>query len=617
MAVKRKGKKKKKINYKSVSVGYVLRTKIAYILIAIAFLTLSIKTLMITLNKGDEYSKAVLRTQSKRMETVSATRGQIWDRNGMVLAYNTKLYNIILDPSVMVKKGTSVIDSKKLDALCQLLRETMPDIVDVEEVREYMISNPSSKFYRYKKDLKEDQILAYAQAIKDRSDIPLKAVWFEDTFRREYPFGTFACDVIGSAKFDGGGELGIELYYNDLLTGTDGVEYQYVDGDNGTSIKKVEAVNGNNLALTIDYFIQSTAEKYVREYNEEYGSKATGVIVQNPKTGEIYAMVDYPNFDLNNIRDLSAVATPEEIAVMTDKDKEEVLSARWKNFCISTVYEPGSVIKPFTVATGLDEKVLNTNMKFVCDGYEAVGGFNIHCDRTWGHGEETLEETIMNSCNDALMQIAAIEGKEMLSSYQALFGFGQKTGIDAIGEELGLIIPLEKMQDVDLATNSFGQSMNTTMIQVSTGFCSLINGGYYYQPYLLKSVFNHRGELIKEASPTLLRRTITQETSDTLREFLYHTVEGGTAGLAKVEGYTVGGKTGTAEKIPRGENRFVLSFIGFAPIEDPQVVVYVVVDEPGDPANDHSPSAKEISSKIMTDILPYLNVKKNEVATDD
>lgn len=602
MAKKRR-KRKKIINYRKFTTLMQRKLVVAFAFVALCLVGLSAVLISINYTKGKTYAKSVLENQSYQTKTIPYVRGQILDRNGTVLAYSPKVYNLIVDAHLMNAGG-----EKSIDATVKALEKCFD--VDGDALREYVQNNTNSRYYRILLKLKRSEIEEFQELMNDAKNNPyIAGVWFEEDYDRVYPFGTLASDTIGFTVNGGTGELGLEKYYNDILSGTNGYVIGYVNEGLEVVTKQKEAVDGNNIVTTIDYFIQSVAEKYVAEYNEEYGSKATGVIVQNPNTGEIYAMVDYPEFDLNNPRDLSGFFTEEELAAMSDEDMLNAMYDVWRNFCVSDIYEPGSVIKPFTVASGLDEGTLKGDETFMCDGYETVGGHNVHCDRTWGHGLLTLEQSIMFSCNDSLMQIAALEGAAQLSKYQCIFGFGQKTGIDLPGEELGLLIEEKNMTDVDLYTNSFGQNMNTTMIQVSTAFCSLINGGNYYKPYLLKSVFNSDGSLITETQPDLLRKTVSKETSDTLRQYLYDTVEAGTATLAKVNGYEVGGKTGTAEKYPREDEKYLLSFIGFAPLDNPQVVVYVVVDEPNEENSSHSPSAKTISSKIMSEILPYLNVE--------
>lgn len=602
----KKRRKRKKINYRKQTTIMQRNLRFSFAFIALGLIVLSFRIISINSKSGENYAKSVLENHGYQTQTIPYVRGEILDRNNLVLAYSPKVYNLIVD-AYLINHDDGKYYNDTMDALRKCFE------LDMEALGKYIKENPNSRYYRAKVGLKPDEIEEFQGILADKKKYPkVIGVWFEVDYEREYPFGHLACDTIGFATKAGEGQLGLELYYDKILSGTNGVVSGYMNEDLSYQNNTIDAIDGNTIVTTLDYYIQSVAEKYVKQYNEETGSKSTGVVVQNPKTGEILALVDYPSFDLNKPRDLTPFFTKEEIEGMTEKEQKENLFKIWKNNCVSFIYEPGSVIKPLTVASGLDEGTLKNEDKFLCDGYEPVGGYNIHCDRTWGHGELTLEQSIMFSCNDALMQIAAKEGVAQLSKYQSVFGFGQKTGIDLPGEEVGLIYLPDKMTDVDLYTNSFGQNMNVTMVQMSSSFCSLINGGIYYKPYLLKSVLNSEGKLITETKPEVLRKTISKDTSKILRGYLYNTVEGGSGNMAAVEGYEIGGKTGTAEKYPREDKKFLLSFIGFAPLDDPEVVVYVIVDEPGDPDSAHSPSAKVIFKNIMTEILPYLNVEKKQ-----
>ena len=295
---------------------------------------------------------------------------------------------------------------------------------------------------------------------------------------------------------------------------------------------------------------------------------------------------------------------------MSDDDKLEALNSLWKNFCISDTYEPGSTIKPFTVATALETGALKGDETFYCGGMLHVGDHDIHCINREGHGTQTIKEAVQNSCNVALMQIGALIGKDNLSKYQHVFGFGELTGIDLPGDASteGLLYTPENMDDASLATNSFGQNFNVTMTQLVSGFCSLINGGDYYEPHVVKQILNDQGSVVKEVKPKLVRETVSESTSSFIKDALFRTVSEGTGKAAAVEGYEIAGKTGTAEKIPRSAKNYLLSFCGFAPAYDPQVLVYVTVDTPHVEDQPHSIYASSVFSKIMGDILPYLNV---------
>ncbi len=440
----------------------------------------------------------------------------------------------------------------------------------------------------------------------------------EEDYTRKYPYKTLASDVSGFTTNGNVGSNGIEASYNSILNGTDGREYGYLDEDSGYEKTVKEPINGSTVVSTIDLQVQSIVEQHILEFNEEHkneatqgeGSKNTGVIVMNPQNGEILAEASYPNYDLNNPRDLTKYYTEEQLKKMTDQEKLDTLNDLWNNYCVSNTYEPGSTFKPFTISAGLETGVLTGNENYVCGGVMHVGDHDIHMQNRSGHGPENLTQALENSCNVALMQIGASIGTEEFCRYQRLFGFGQYTGIDLPGEAVGILQSPDGMIKTDLATNSFGQNFNVTMLQLATGFCSLINGGDYYEPHLVKAIQDENGNVIQTIDPVLEKKTISKETSDKLKSYMYSVVQNGSGRYAQVEGYAVGGKTGTAEKLPRGKNKYVVSFIGYAPQENPQVMVYVVIDEPNSAVQANSGYATQLASQIMTDIFPYLGIEK-------
>ena len=291
----------------------------------------------------------------------------------------------------------------------------------------------------------------------------------------------------------------------------------------------------------------------------------------------------------------------------------EAFNEIWKNPIVSNTFEPGSTFKPFTVAAGLEEGILKGDETFICNGYEQIGSNRIHCSHRSGHGRITLSESISLSCNDAIMQIAAKEGKDVFTKYQREFNFGSLTGIDLPGEAKTdtLLHTADKMEDVDLATSSFGQSFNCSMIQMASAFCSLVNGGSYYEPHVVRQLQNDKGSVISNVEPALVKQTVSRDTSDKLKEYMRETVESGTGKKAQLDDYTVGGKTGTAEKIPRSAGTYVVSFCGFAPVEDPQVVVYVVIDEIQKGSQQNTGLAVEIARDVIEGSLKELKVAKS------
>ena len=392
--------------------------------------------------------------------------------------------------------------------------------------------------------------------------------------------------------------------------------YGYFDSDSSVERTVKPAKNGNTVVSTIDVTLQNIVEKCILEFNSAHaadgnpGSKNTAVIIMNPNTGEILAEASYPNFDLNDPRNLSLLYTKEQWDAMSEEDQVEAMNDLWRNFCVSDAYEPGSTAKPFTVAAGLETGTLTGNESYYCGGSKDVLGTKISCHYKSGHGQETIQDAIANSCNVALMDMAAVIGPENFTKYQHIFGFGEYTGIDLPGEAetSGLLYTADTMGEIDLATNSFGQNFNVTMTQMVSAFSSLVNGGYYYEPHVVKQIQDEDGNVIETKDPVLLRKTVSSETSKMLRQYLKATMDYGTGTRAKVEGYDIGAKTGTAEKLPRGNGKYLLSYIGYAPQNNPEVVVYVVIDEPYTAVQDDSSLVLGLSQKIMSEAFPYLGI---------
>lgn len=589
------------------------KTGIAFIIVVAILLVLSVKILMINYSEGEAYSKIVLDHQSYTSRTVPYKRGQIQDRNGTVLAYSEKVYNLILDPNQLL--SDKKYKEPTLNALVQCFDLKREDLENI------LATKSTSQYERLIKELSSDDIAQFQELKADTKNNPnIKGVWFEEAYIRKYPFSTLACDVIGFASVANGGELGLERYYNNELSGVDGLSYQYIDEELDTQMVQKAAVDGCNIITTIDYKIQSVVEKKIKELNESRPSLSTSVIVMNPNNAEVLAMANYPDFDLNNPRDLSGLYTEEELAAMSDTDKTNALYSLWSNYCISAVIEPGSPFKSITMASALEEGVVKDGDTFECHGYEEMSGYRIECHsvKHGGHGMLTLKQALGESCNPALMQIGAKIGSAKFAKYERLFGFGSRTGIDLPGEEQG-IVRGEEMSALDLACVSFGQNLNVTMIQLAAAYSSILNGGYYYQPHVLKRIEKTSGEVVKNIEPVLVRQTVTAETSELMREYIRGVVEEGTAGAVKIAGYDIGGKTGTAQKLPREDKKYIVSFIGAVPMDKPQYLLYVVVDEPYGTSgvSGTTEDARSLFRGIFEELLPYMGVYKDTKETED
>lgn len=558
--------------------------------------------------RGEKYAAIVLSQQDYSSTSIPYKRGDIYDTNGNVLATSVKVYNLILDPYIMLSKEDYL--EPTIDALSRCFGYSR------EELLKDINDNKTSRYVVKGKQLEYEQIKEFEAVLADKENNPnIKGVWFEEEYKRKYPYNTLACSTIGFTVAGDVGTWGIEEYYNDVLVGTNGRKYGYVNEDNTMDPIVVEPTDGNSVISTIDIKLQSICEKYIEQWVNEYHPENVAVVMADPNTGEILAMASSKNiYDLNEPRDITRYV-PLEITepLRNSKDSKKVeeylgmLSNVWRNYCISDTYEAGSTIKPFTIAGALEDGKIKTSDTFLCDGGEQYSSY-IRCHKRAGHGTLNVEQAIMNSCNDALMQIAAKEGIPSFRKYQETFGFGMKTGIDLPGETKGVLFEEEAMGQTDLACNSFGQNFNVSMIQMVSGFSSLINGGYYYKPHVVKQVLNADGGVVENNDKELIKQTVTKETSDFLKVALVNTVAAGTGKTAKVEGYDVGGKTGTAQHHDKTKDEYLLSFLGFAPLDDPQVVCYAVVDKPDVPDRGSSSYACKLFSAIMTEALPYMDI---------
>lgn len=586
------------------------------------------RLLFINLSNSDTYARIVMAQMDYDSQIIPFKRGNIEDRNGTVLATSEKVYNLVLDPYVVLNSNG---DCEEPTA------EAIEDYFDIEasEVYSVLDENPDSRYVVLKKKLDYDTVKAYQDFMdsEDESDqkksADVKGIWFEEEYLRKYPYDSLAAALIGFTVSGNEGTWGIEGYYNEMLNGTNGREYGYLSEESDFERTTVDAVNGYNVVSTIDLNIQRIVEKYVTQINTERGSENTGVIVADPNNGEILAMAHYPTFNLNDPRDLSAYFTEDEIEAMTDEEIVNYYNKVWRNFCVSDTYEAGSTIKPLTIGAALDEHKVSPSDTFYCDGgedlFDGTGNQHIACHNIYGHGTTTLQEAIMWSCNDALMQIGTKIGKDDMLRYHRLYGFGQATGIDLPGEASAesLIFNEESMGSFELATSAFGQGFNLSMVQMVAAFSSIVNGGHYYQPHVVREIKTESGNVVKSFDKVLVRNTLSKETCDWLIEAMHQTVADDgmntTGTAARLTGYTVGGKTGTAEKLPRGSGEYVVSFIGFAPVENPQVVVYVVIDELKDNQED-SGAATKMAGDILNEILPYLQIfpsDSSETETED
>ena len=610
------GRKRRKNRFEFLTKKFPIRMQrklvMLFMAVILAFVVLIGRITWINVTRGSRYTKIVLDQQNYDSRVIPYKRGDIVDRNGTKIATSERVYNVILDVVVMTDK------EEYIEPTIEVLRDCFG--IDEKTVRDVIEERPDTRYAVMATDVDYETAQKFNEIDNDDENYPnVQGVWLEDDYTRTYPYNTLASDVIGFTYSGNVGAIGIESAYNDVLNGTDGREYGYFDSDSSVERTVKAAKNGNTVVSTIDITLQSIVEKCILEFNQahagearegELGSKNTAVIMMNPNTGEILAEASYPNFDLNDPRDLSILYTDEEWNAMSEDEQLDAMSELWRNFCVSDAYEPGSTMKPFTVAAGLETGTLTGNETYYCGGSLEVSGTNIGCHLRSGHGTETVQDAVANSCNVALMHMAESIGVESFTKYQHIFGFGEYTGIDLPAEAStsALLYTAENMTPIDLAINSFGQSFNVTMTQMASAFCSLINGGYYYEPHVVKQIQDEDGNVIETKDPVLLRKTVSAETSEQVKTYLQAVMDYGTGQRAQVEGYDIGAKTGTAEKLPRGNGSYLLSFIGYAPQDNPEIMLYVVIDEPNVEGQDNSSLVLNLSKRIMEEAFPYLGI---------
>lgn len=581
-------------------------------LVVLAFAILIGRIIQINAMNGEKYTKVVLDQQQYDSRVIPFRRGDIVDRNGTKLATSERVYNVILDVKAMLEKDEYQEPTIKVLKDCFGIAEK-----DVEELIE---SSPESRYNILLKGVDYNTAKEFEAIDEDEEQHPnVKGIWLEEDYVRKYPYNSLASDVIGFSNADDVGTIGLEASYNAILNGVDGREYGYLE--EGALLERTikEAENGNTIVSTIDAELQKIVEKHILEFNETYkdnaekgnGSLNTAVIIADPQSGEILAQASYPNFDLNKPRDISAYYTEKELKKMKEEEKVEILNNLWRDFCVSDSYEPGSTAKPFTVAAGLETGKIRGNEVYTCGGSLVVAEDTepINCHYTAGHGTQTIAQSIANSCNVAMMEMIKVIGAEDFYRYQSIFGFGAQTGIDLPGEAEGILQDPELVGPVDLATNSFGQNFNVTMEQMVAGMSALINGGNYYEPHVVKQIQDENGNVIETKESVLKKRVISEQTSTMLKQYMKTVMEGtGTGASAAVEGYDIGGKTGTAEKYPRNSGKHLLSFIGYAPQDDPEVLIYVVIDEPNTESQEDSSLVLNLARSIMEEAFPYMNI---------
>ena len=562
------------------------RKKVMIVFVAVFFIMMFlIGRLVYLMIFCSEYYGNKAENLHERERDIKAARGKLLDANGTVLATNKSVCTISVIHNQIEEPG-KVIEMlvRELGIPEETARKRVEKVSSIERVKTNVAKETG------------DAIRAYG----------LSGVKVDEDYKRYYPYGTLASKVLGFTGADNQGILGLEVKYDEYLQGTNGKILTLTDA-RGIEIEnagesRLEPVNGYDLCLSLDYNIQMYCEQAAKKVCTKKSADSVSVIVMNPQNGELMAMVNYPEFDLNDPFTLVG-DTGESVSA---EEKQNLLNKMWRNQCISDTYEPGSTFKIITAAAALEEGVVKLDDAFFCPGYKIVEDRRIRCARTTGHGAETFETGIMNSCNPVFMELGERLGAENFVGYFKQFGLLSKTNIDLPGEAGTIMHKTENIGPVELATISFGQSFQITPIQLVTTVSSIINGGTRVTPHFGVSVQDADGNTVKTFSYETHENICTAETSETMRYLLEKVVSEGTGKNAKIEGFSIGGKTATSQTLPRSDHKYISSFLGFAPADNPQVLVLVVINNPQGIYYGGTIAAP-VAKEIFENILPYLD----------
>lgn len=557
----------------------------------LSLIVLSIRVGYIMLFKAEEYQNMAYEQQT-RDRLIAPKRGSILDRNGNGIAVTESV------SAVSVIHAQIENEEETAKALSEILE------LDYEDVLEDVKENVALKRIKSKVD---------NETAAEIRELNLPGVMIDEDVERTYPYYTLAASVIGFVGKDNQGIIGLESKYEEYLKGEPGKIMTLTDSRGrrvSDAEERVEPINGENLVTSIDVVIQQYAEQEIAAAVEAKNAKSGAIIVMNPQNGEIYAMANYPTFDLNE----PFTINDEELAAMWDtftaEEQNEYLNQMWRNKAINDTYEPGSTFKIVTASTGLEEGVITPESTFNCTGSMVVGGRTIKCWRyPRTHGTQTFAEGVRNSCNPVFMAVAERIGADTFYDYMIKFGFAEKTGIDLNGEAVGILHKKEDIGPVELATMSFGQTFQITPIQLLRAAAAVVNGGKLITPHFAIKTVDDNGFTVNTFEWPEGERVISEETSATMREILESVVAEGTGNKAQVEGYRIGGKTATSQKLPRGSGKYIASFMAFAPADDPQVMALVLIDEP-EGVYYGGTVAGPVMRDLLTNILPYLNIEK-------
>lgn len=557
-----------------------------FVIVILCSFLLSARLVYLMVIKADHYAKKAKEVQ-QRERAIKAERGKIYDRNGILIAANKPVSTISVIHNQIKDKETVI---RNLSVLLDVDEEKVRKRVEKKSSREKIKSNVEKNI--------SDQI----------RKLNMAGVMVDEDYKRYYPYGSLASKVIGFAGGDNQGILGLEAKYDSMLAGQDG---SILTSTNARGIEiegavenRIEPVAGNDLYCSLDVNLQKFAQQEADKVMKAKKAKNVRIIMMNPQDGQIYAMVNLPEFDLND------PYKTDQKKQLSEKETQDYLNQKWRNHCVSDTYEPGSTFKVITAASALEAGVVKLNDTFQCPGYKVVEDRRIRCHKTTGHGTETFVQGVQNSCNPVFMEVGARLGTERLFQYLQKFGVLEKTGIDLSGEAATIMHQKKNVGAVELATMTFGQSFQLTPLRLLTSVSAVINGGRLVTPHVGVCMENTQQSYVRKLKYKEKADVLSSQTSETMKEILASVVSEGSGKKAAVSGYDVGAKTGTSEKLPRSSNKYIASTLGFAPAKNPIVLAIVLIDEP-EGIYYGGQIAAPVISKLLDNALPYLGAKRS------
>ena len=563
-----------------------------YGMVVLFMIGLAGRLLYLMVNRADYYGEKAKEVH-QRQRTVKAARGIIYDRNGVAIASNkpvstiSVIHNQVQNPEKVIR-----VLSELLELPEEKVRKRVEKVSSIEKIKSNVDKDISDRI----------------------RDMELAGVMVDEDYKRYYPYSEFASKVIGFTGADNQGIIGMEVAYDKYLQGQDGSILTMTTARgleiDGKAEERIEPIAGTNLYTSLDVNIQSFAQQAAGKVMKAKKAKSVRIVMMNPQNGEIYAMVNVPEFDLNDPYTLNTTSSKN----MSDKKKQEVLNGMWRNACVSDTYEPGSTFKVIVAASALEAGVVKLEDTFHCPGFKVVEDRRIRCHKTTGHGSETFVQGVQNSCNPVFMEVGARLGVDNMFHYLQQLGIMSKTGIDVPGEASTIMHRKENVGAVELATMSFGQSFQLTPVRLLSSISMILNGGTRITPHLGVELESSDGTAVKKLTYPAQENIISSQTSETMRMILESVVSEGSGKKAYVEGYQVGAKTGTSEKLPRHSNKYIASCMGFAPADHPVVAALVLIDEPQGIYYGGTIAAPVIS-ELLDNALPYLGVERGETVT--